>query len=87
MAQMIEEMTTAEQVAEIHSMLTAVTKAIADAGSNPMMRAMRFPQVSTERFADDDLADSLAMMRQLGVVFEAIGTNPMFSGIAKNFLG
>lgn len=83
----IEDMTADEQIAEIHAILGAATTALADMSENKMLKAMRFPPVSAERFAEDDLADSLAKLRQLSAVLDAVGNNPMLSGLAKNMIG
>lgn len=85
--QLIEEMTADEQIAEIHSILTAATQGLQEMGSNSMFRAMGVPSVSTERFATDPVADSLAMLRQLATVMQALGNNPMLKGVARGMLG
>lgn len=76
-----------EKIAQIHAILTQATEALAEMGENKIMKAMRFPAVTAERMAEDDLDDSLAKMQQLAAVFEAVGNNPMLSGFAKNMIG
>lgn len=83
----IEDMTADEQIAEIHGILESATNGIAQAGDNAMLRAMRFPTIVTARQHDDDLADSLAKLRQLAKALETIGNNPMLAGLGKSFIG
>lgn len=82
----IENMSRDEQITEIHTILESATDALAQAGDNAMMRAMRFPQISTTRKYEDDLADSLNKLRQLATALDAIGNNPMFASITKSLV-
>lgn len=84
---LIEDMTREEQIKQIHSILTAATQGLQEMADNPMFRAMGVPRVSTEQFASDPVSDSLAMLRQLATVMQALGNNPMLKGVARNMLG
>lgn len=87
MAQLIEDMSRDEQIAEIHNILRAATDGFAEMSSHPMIRALRFPTITTEQFSTDPVADSLALLRQLGAVMEAVGNNPALGTMAKMVVG